>query len=640
MLGRSLALPLEPKRNRPGCGPPGPSAIFPNLLARATKRDATMSPPTPQSILDAFRRCPSDAAALRGFLDLRRSVANALLSAPEPDLPRLLAAEVGAVHTGLIDAGARYLPADAQELAFLDQGRSILRNGLGHPQSFRAILAAMLYCRADVLPVPLDLPRVPPWLLKQYVWYVAAHPDVMDNPGDNDRWLDYLTAWMDHLLAHIDAQPRSPLVQHAAWHTLEKLGLIQAFFSTRNLRDVYARRGRIIDYVLRQLGHAVDYSCPIVKDRPRLRLGILKWHFLAQTETFHTLPLFEHLDRGRFEVILYALGSQDTPVERYCRARADRFVVLPQEMRQRIQAIRNDQLDALIVAPNVAAWTNDVVLMAAHRLARIQGTIYSSPVTTGLKTMDFFISGALSEPPDAQADYTERLCLLDGPGFAFSYIEPQPPTTRPTRQSLGIAPDAVVYASGANYFKIIPEQRDLWARILAAVPRSVLMLWPFSPAWQENYQQFPFIQRLHAAFARHGVEDSRLILIPPLPSRSDVLEHLKLADVYLDSVRHAGSHTLADALEAGVPPVVHDGPHLRSRHAAGMLRSAGLDGLIASSEPDFFNLAVHLGNDPALRDQKRQQVIARIAARPSFFDSPLYARHFASALKRLIRRPV
>ena len=62
-----------------------------------------------------------------------------------------------------------------------------------------------------------------------------------------------------------------------------------------------------------------------------------------------------------------------------------------------------------------------VVMLAALWLAPIQCASWGHPDTTGLPTIDYFLSGELMEPPDADEHYTERLVRL--PNLAI-YYEP------------------------------------------------------------------------------------------------------------------------------------------------------------------------------------------------------------------------
>ncbi len=368
-----------------------------------------------------------------------------------------------------------------------------------------------------------------------------------------------------------------------------------------------------------------------------MRVGILASAFRPSTETFHTLPLFEHVNREKIEFLLFMLNSDANSLEQYCRGRADRMIHLTGDIAQRIARLRTEDLDVLVIGSNVTAMTNDIMLMAMHRMVRVQMTLFSSPATSGIRNMDFFLSGKLSETDNAQEHYREQLIRLEGTGFCFSYeSQPEPAAGRPTRQSCKIPNDAVVFASGANFFKIIPELIDLWKKILAATPNSILLLYPFGQAWMSNYIQMPFLDQINSAFAQSGNQSRRVIVMKTLPNRATVKEVLKLADVYLDSIRHAGGHSLIDPLEVGLPAVTVEGEFLRNRHGAAILRAIQADDLVAKDEADYISRAIELGNDATLRQRWRDHITRAMTANPSFLDSRAFGAQMTDLYSRLL----
>ena len=60
--------------------------------------------------------------------------------------------------------------------------------------------------------------------------------------------------------------------------------------------------------------------------------------------------------------------------------------------------------------------------LAALRLAPIQCVTWGHPVTSGLPTVDYFLSSELMEPKDGQDHYSERLIRL--PGIGVCYAKP------------------------------------------------------------------------------------------------------------------------------------------------------------------------------------------------------------------------
>ena len=81
--------------------------------------------------------------------------------------------------------------------------------------------------------------------------------------------------------------------------------------------------------------------------------------------------------------------------------------------------------------------------MAALRLAPVQCTAWGHPVTTGLPTIDYFLSSELMEAENAQDHYSEKLIRL--PNIGVSYPKPYIPSLSKTRADYQLPEDAILY---------------------------------------------------------------------------------------------------------------------------------------------------------------------------------------------------
>jgi predicted O-linked N-acetylglucosamine transferase (SPINDLY family) len=495
----------------------------------------------------------------------------------------------------------------------------------------------MLFLYPHELPHAYEAGAVPQWLLQDYMPYMLAAPPMFREAGEAQAWCDYATRWTGYLHDAVLANINTEFWRRVGLLFTQTANFIPLYFNAANLRDLYRKRAVLMEATLRVLGQPLDHVPPARPKRERIRVGILASHYSPQTETYATLPVYRHLDRTKFEVILFSLAQTRHPLEQFCAQYADRFVVLPREPAQRVQALRSADLDLVFIGTNTTAVANDIVMLALHRLARVQVASVCSCVTTGMRNVDYYLSGALSEPADAQSHYTEKLVMLEGSAhcYDFSGDPPAAPGRAPTREDLGIPHDAVVFASGANFYKVLPEVEESWMRVLSAVPGSRLVLYPFNPNWSSTYPVGPFGARLTAAMARNGIDPERVVVLAPSAGRSDVLARLRLADIYLDSFPFSGATSLLDPLQTGLPPVVMDGTSFRSLVAAALLREIGIEELIARDPGAYVALAARLGGDKALRQDLQARIRSRMEAVPRFLDAKRYGAQAGAAFERM-----
>ncbi|MBH8574690.1 FkbM family methyltransferase [Nostocaceae cyanobacterium CENA369] len=571
---------------------------------------------------------------------LRKQIAELLLNIEKNQIEKLYKTKYGEAYQTLLNSGMKHEPLTELEQNFIAEVLVKVAKGFDESNAVQYLLVAMLYYRPHQLPLVSDLTQIPNWLLSDYLEFTLKSPLYFQEIDEVDNYYQYMKKWVNYLHTNIIHNSESDFWQYTAEYFTKMANFIPLYFNKENLKDIYIKRADIIETYLQKCATAtiVDYYFPErPPERKKIKLGILASHFLPQTETFAALSVYKYLNRDLFEVILFTLHTNNHRLERYCFGHADSIIKLPTDLVTQVQAIREVDLDILFIATNITAVTHQITLLSLHRLARIQIVDANSPVTTGMRHIDYYISSKLSEiEENAQQHYTEKLITLDCPPQCFDFATEEQilATKNIYRESLGINKNAVVYASGANYYKIIPEQEVTWAKIIANVPNSVLLLYPFNPNWSSSYPCTAFRKRIVNTFAKYGLSEDRLLILEPAANRADVKERLKLSDIYLDSYPYSGMTSLIDPLEIALPTVVRETEPSRSRKGASLLRELGIFDLITNHEEAYIKLAIALGTNPELRQQKSTEIKEKMKVNPSFIDNRSYSAKIGSLFQK------
>ncbi|MBD2725722.1 glycosyltransferase [Nostoc sp. FACHB-892] len=573
---------------------------------------------------------------------LRKQIAEECLNISDEQITDMYLGLLGKTHKMLVNSSIKYESLTDEEQIFVNNIIKIISQGFDQPKAIQHLLAAMLYRRADQLPLQHDLSRIPRWLLKDYLQFLFSSPVHFQEPGDADNYYYYMQGWINYLHTSILKNSDSQLWNEIVNSFASIANFIPLYFNEHNLKDIYVKRGEIIEFLLKLKGYEVDYE---FADRPttrkKIRLGVLAAYFIPGSETFAYLPVYEYISRD-FEVILYSLNQTGHQLEQYCQSCANSFKLLPQDLTEQVNIIRADNIDILFIATNVTIVMNQIYVLSMHRLARIQVTSGGSVVTTGIRHIDYYISGTLTDPSaTAEQQYQEKLVKLEGTAHCFSYgNEEGKVIVKSERQSLGIADDAIIFISAANYFKIIPELIDTWAKIILGVSKSVLVLLPFGPNWSTVYPKKAFVNHLNKVFSKHGITADRLIVLDPqpVPNRQDVKAYFTIADVYLDSFPFAGTTSLIEPLQVNLPVIARQGTTFRSAMGSAMVQALDVPGLVADSEESYIQLAIALGTDPELRQQKSAQIKEKMQANPSFLDSRSYSAKIGNLFQELFSK--
>jgi predicted O-linked N-acetylglucosamine transferase (SPINDLY family) len=336
----------------------------------------------------------------------------------------------------------------------------------------------------------------------------------------------------------------------------------------------------------------------------RVRVGVVSQYFRAHS-VWHALirGWFEHLDPKRVELLAFNLGSADDAETVYARSRAARFVQGAGGLQQWAEAIAAAAPDVLIY-PEIGMDPMTVKL-ASLRLAPVQAASWGHPETSGLPTIDYFLSAQDFEPEGAQSHYSEKLVALPHLGCS---VQPSAVPSQPVDLArLGLDAGVPLLVCPGTPFKYAPEHDAL----LPAIARELgACQFVFFTHWARALSEKLHL-RLAAAFARAGLDASRHLKFLPWLSPAEFHALMRRADLCLDSIGFSGFNTALQALECTLPMVTREGRFLRGRLASGTLRRIGLQELVASDEQGYVATAVGLVREPSRRQALRQRIEAQ-----------------------------
>ena len=173
--------------------------------------------------------------------------------------------------------------------------------------------------------------------------------------------------------------------------------------------------------------------------RERVRIAVVSGHVRQHAVWDVVLRgIVAHLDRRRFDVVLYHTGSMTDQETGWAKGRVDRFVQGPRSIRAWLEEVAADRPDVMFY-PEVGMDAATCAL-AALRLAPLQVAGWGHPVTTGLTSIDLFVSGELLEGTGAERHYREKLVRLPGTGVCTDLAPVQSqPWDGPARQAIASA---------------------------------------------------------------------------------------------------------------------------------------------------------------------------------------------------------
>ncbi len=340
---------------------------------------------------------------------------------------------------------------------------------------------------------------------------------------------------------------------------------------------------------------------PNVDREGKIRIGYVSDCFNFHTVGMVFLGWLKNCDREKFHISCYYTNSQVDEYTQQFQLSCDDFYHIPDNLEAICQQIIDDRLHILVFLD--IGMVPQMTQLAALRLAPIQCAAWGHPVTTGLPTIDYFLSGDLMEPDNAREHYSERLIRL--PNIGIFYSQPIIPQPSKTRLDFHLKENAVVYICCQSLFKYLPEYDYIFPSIAQRVPQSQFVFLSQLPT-AINQQ---FRQRLHRAFAKFGLDSERYCIILPRQTHIDYWHLNLVSDVFLDTFRFTGFLTTLESIACRLPIVTCPGEFMRSRQSYGILKMLGISETIAQNEAEYIEIAVKLG----LQSEWRHSIVKRIA---------------------------
>ena len=377
--------------------------------------------------------------------------------------------------------------------------------------------------------------------------------------------------------------------QHSALAGISRLTNFYLSYQAQNDIDLQRQYGKLVHEIMaaNYPQWVVPLSIPKLQVNNKIRIGYVSHYLHSYSGTLWLTGWLRYCDRSSFEIYSYYIGNEPDPITQQFQEYSDIFHHIPDNFSAACEQIIADKLH-ILVFPEIGM-NPQTMQMAGLRLAPVQCTAWGHPVTTGLPTIDYFLSSELMEPENAQDHYSEKLIRL--PNIGVSYPKPYIPPVIKTRSYFGLTDDVVIYLCCQAPFKYLPQYDFIFAEIAHRVPQA----------------KFVFLRggllqpRLKRAFAAIGLNSEDYCVFISIPERLDYLMINLLSDVYLDTFTWSGGNTTLEAIACNLPIVTCPGEFMRGRHSDSFLKMLGVTDTIAENEAEYIEIAVKLGLDPAWR---------------------------------------
>ena len=369
-------------------------------------------------------------------------------------------------------------------------------------------------------------------------------------------------------------------------------------------RDIFDAHVRIGAAIANATGPAFTTFLNTRQPERRLRLGYVSGDLKQHPVGLFMRPVLTLHDRSKYEVHCYFNSEKADHATHVLRQSSDDWHDIEGLAdADAASLIRSHHIDILI---DLSGHTDNTRLpVFAQRAAPVQATWLGYLNTTGLQTMDYRICDGHAERNGiADRLHTEQLYRLPDSQWCYApWFDVK---------SIGVPhsdrPKALVFGSFNQLQKIGDASLDIWCSVLRALPEAELLVIDVS----EERSRRTLLDK----FAQRSIVPERVTL----RGRMDILEYFGTignVDIALDPYPYNGATTTLDTLWMGTPMVALEGDRGVARGGYSILRSLGLDELIAGATPEeYVDVNVRLAHDGIWRKALRASLRARMEASP------------------------
>lgn len=333
----------------------------------------------------------------------------------------------------------------------------------------------------------------------------------------------------------------------------------------------------------------------------KIKIGIVSSHIYDHSVwNAVTKGLLLNFDPNKFEVYVFYLGEVFDEETNLAKSIATSFLCEKIPLVSWAKLICEKNMDVLFY-PEVGMHKLTTQL-ASLRLCRMQIAGWGHPETTGLPSINYFLSGELFESHVDDA-YTENLIKL--PNLAsYFYKVPAIPTSHMFKVALQGDEIPLLVCPGTPY-KYDPKNDWIFIEIVKRLGKCKLVFFNYNKDLTEIFKL-----RLANKFNGANLSIDDFIVFSPWLASNDFYELMKKSTVFLDTIGFSGFNTAIQAIECELPIVTRKSDFMRGNLASGLLKRIELSQLIANSDDEYIELVVKLIHNKNYHNE----IVEKIAA--------------------------
>lgn len=427
------------------------------------------------------------------------------------------------------------------------------------------------------------------------------------------------------LNANIELWRKHPIFpQIGKFPLFTQLPLFYLTYHDCNVQDHMCEQARLYRNLLNGwYSHVVlEYAQPhrTLRTGKKRRVGFLSRSLRGHSVGRVSYGLIEQLSKtGQFDIYIYADNFDNSVIGERLKTVAKKVTYMEHQLGLIVKTLKDDMLDILVLLDPLQDTLTYIV--SQYRCAPVQLTTWGHPGTTGLDTIDYYVTSKLFK--DDPAHYRESLIAFDSLSIYYNHInelvnpyEEEKFDLIPyienkggvpfARQIINLPLEGRIYGIVGPIFKLSVEFDDVVVQIIKNDPGAYISMF----RGDQDVMLMSFVKRLEAKLTESEMD--RILIIS---KRLELLEfsfYVYACNVILDSFPFGGLISSYDTFSVGRCMVALPCKRL-GKFTTGLYEYMDqpelTEHLVAKDVDDYVAKAIRVANDTSHRQKLEALII-------------------------------
>jgi len=347
--------------------------------------------------------------------------------------------------------------------------------------------------------------------------------------------------------------------------------------------DIFSLKSKLVRKICPEINYCIDLNFENKKKN-------ICFHANYLNRTHSVFKDRHQIIKGLAEIFnVYYTTFDDLTIEvKYLFGKA-KHIKLGTKLEEIKKTLENLKLDVLVYCE--IGMDPKAYFMAHMRLAKKQFNTWGHSDSSGIDTVDYFISSKLYELPyeEAQKHYSEKLILQNS--LCTCYVNPLSRyniITFKDRYEFGFTDEIVLFFCAQSLFKFNPIYDEYIINILQANKNFVLLI-------LNNESKSKVIKRFNNKFITSQIH------VFPMLQHNQYLNLMNISDVILDPYPFGGCNSSFESFSLNKVIVTQESNMINGRFTSGFYKKMDMSHLTTHNKEDYIKLAIKLGNNTKYR---------------------------------------